>query len=93
MDLLNEMRGGNVLTNVRINVQIKDFENLTENEKQILDIIVNNPQITQASIANQIKTTPKTVQRGIATLKKNRIIERVGSNKKGYWKIIGKEET
>lgn len=93
MDLLNEMRGGNVLTNVHINVQIKDFENLTENEKQILDIIVNNPQITQASIANQIKTTPKTVQRGIATLKKNRIIERVGSNKKGHWKIIGKGDT
>ena len=52
------------------NRDIKDFGNLTKNEKQILDIIVNNPQITQASIANQIKTTPKTVQRGIVTLKK-----------------------
>ena len=65
------------------NRDIKDFGNLTKNEKQILDIIVNNPQITQASIANQ-------VQRGIATLKKNRIVERVGSNKKRHWKIIGK---
>ena len=65
------------------NRDIKDFGNLTKNEKQILDIIVNNPQITQASIANQ-------VQRGIATLKKNRIVERVGSNQKRHWKIIGK---
>lgn len=65
------------------NRDIKDFGNLTKNEKQILDIIVNNPQITQASIANQ-------VQRGIATLKKNRIVEREGSNKKRHWKIIGK---
>ena len=87
MDLLNEMKGKNVQINVHKNVHINNYENLTKIEKQILDIILDNPQITQINIANKIKTTPKTVQRGIATLKENQIIERIGSNKKGYWKI------
>ena len=79
MELLNEMQSKNV--------QINNYENLTKIEKQILDIIIDNPKITQINIANKINTTPKTVQRGIATLKENEIIERMGSNKKGYWKI------
>ena len=87
MDLLNEMKSKNVQINVHKNVQINNYENLTKIEKQILDIILDNPRITQINIANKIKTTPKTVQRGIATLKENQIIERIGSNKKGYWKI------
>lgn len=87
MDLLNEMKGKNVQINVHKNVHINNYESLTEIEKQILDIILDNPQITQINIANKIKTTPKTVQRGIATLKENKIIERIGSNKKGYWII------
>lgn len=88
MDLLNEMKGKNVQINVHKNVQINDYEKLTRIEKQILDIISENPQITQVNIATRLETAPKTIQRGVATLKEKRIIERVGSNKKGYWKII-----
>ena len=81
----NEMK--KVQINVHKNVHINNYENLTKIEKQILDIILDNPQITQINIENKIKTTPKTVQRGIETLKESKIIERIGSNKKGYWKI------
>ncbi len=78
MDLLYKMKGKNVQKN--------DYENLTKIEKQILDIILENPQITQVNIAKILKITSKIVQRGIATLKREEIIERVGSNKKGYGK-------
>lgn len=88
MDLLNEMKGKNVQINVHKNVQINDYANLTKIEKQILDMILGNPQITQINMADRLNTTPKTVQRGIATLKEKGIIERIGSNKKGYWEII-----
>ena len=90
MDLLNEMKGKNVQLNVHKNVQIKEYENLTKIEIKILDAILEDSQITQSNIAQRINTTPKTVQRGIATLKEKGIIERVGSNKKGYWNIIKK---
>lgn len=87
MDLLEEMRVKNVQINVYKNVQINDYEKLTKIEKEILEIIIENPEIPQVNIANRLGTSPKTVQRGIATLKTKGIIERVGSNKKGYWEI------
>ena len=87
MDLLEEMRGENVQINVHKNVQINNYEKLTKIEKEIFEIIIENPEITQVNIASKLWITPKTVQRGIATLKTKGIIERVGSNKKGYWKI------
>lgn len=88
MDLLNEMKGKNVQINVHKNVQINSYEKLTKIEKKILDSILENPQSTQLNIAARLETTPKTIQRGIATLKKEGYIERVGSNKKGYWKVL-----
>lgn len=57
-------------------------------DKKILDIILQEPQITQKNIATKLKTTSKTIQRGIATLKEKGKIERIGSSRKGYWKII-----
>ena len=90
MDLLGKMKGKNVQINVHKNVQIKDYKKLTKIEIKILDAILEDAQITQSNIAERINTTPKTVQRGIATLKEKGIIERVGSNKKGYWNIIKK---
>lgn len=90
MDLLNEMKGKNVQINVHKNVQINNYDKLTKIEKQILDIILENPEITQVTIASMLEITPKTVQRGISKLKENKIIERVGSNKKGYWKTRNK---
>ena len=81
------MRGKNVQINVHKNVQINDCEKLTKIEKEILEIIIENPEITQVNIANRLGIVTKTVQRGIATLKTKGIIERVGSNKKGYWEI------
>lgn len=79
MDLLEEMEGKNV--------QINGYEKLTKIEKEILEIIIKNPETTQVNIANRLWTAPKTVQRGIATLKTKGIIERVESNKKGYWEV------
>lgn len=56
MDLLEEMRGKNF--------PINDYEKLTKIEKEILEIIIENPEITQVNIANRLGTAPKTVQRG-----------------------------
>lgn len=88
MDLLSKMKGKNVQINVQKNVQINNYEKLTKVEKLILENILEQPGITQINMAIKMKTTSKTIQRGIAALKEKGMIERVGSNKKGYWKII-----
>ena len=88
MELLNKMKGKNVQINVHKNVQINDYEKLSKIEKLILEIILENPEITQVNIATKLDRAPKTIQRGIASLKEKGIIERIGSNKKGYWKVM-----
>ena len=67
----------NVTTNVTINVTIK----LTETEKKILQIITNNPNVTQKEIAEELNVTTMTVKRNIKKLKEKGIIDRVGANK------------
>ena len=87
MELFKKLNENNVQINVHKNVQINQNKKLTKVENKILQIIIENPNITQVNIAKEIDTTTKTVQRAIAKLKNNEIIKRVGSNKKGYWEI------
>lgn len=48
----------------------------------------NNDKISKVEIALRINKSEKTVQRVIASLIKKKLIERVGSNKVGHWKVI-----
>ncbi len=91
MNLLEQLQNKNVRKNVHKDVHKDVHKNnndeLTKIEKQILEIIEENPKITQSNIASKLKTVSKTIQRGIARLKEKEIIERIGSNRNGYWKI------
>jgi ATP-dependent DNA helicase RecG len=64
-------------------------ENATENatEKELLALIAVNPHITQIELANRTKKHRATISRWIKSLKEAGLIERVGSDAKGYWKI------
>ena len=47
----------------------------------------NDPNITKPKLENNLGVGKTAIDRGIAALKKYGYIERVGSNKSGYWKI------
>ena len=53
-----------------------------------MEEIRNNPDITQPQLMAIIGIGKTAIQNNIAFLKKNGCIERVGSNKNGYWKAI-----
>ena len=80
------------LKNDNINVNINDTINvnikLNKTEKTILEMVINNPNITQSEIAEKLNITKVTVNRNINKLKEKNIIKRIGANKNGYWKII-----
>ncbi|MDX9694251.1 MAG: ATP-binding protein [Bacteroidales bacterium] len=57
------------------------------NTEEILKIIVKNPECTTQIMAEQMNVSISTIEKNIAKLKKEGIIERVGSTKRGYWKI------
>ena len=56
--------------------------------ERILAEIRNNPNITKQHLAETLKLGKTTIDKGIAVLKKYGYIERIGSNKSGYWKVL-----
>ena len=60
----------------------------TENELMTLKILLENPYITQIKLANALNVSRRTIAKILATLKQNEIIERIGSDRKGYWRIL-----
>ena len=53
-----------------------------------LDEIVKKPNITRQELSEKLNISQPTVSRIIKKLKDNDIIERVGSDTKGEWKIL-----
>lgn len=64
-------------------------ENFTEKQKQLIAIVMENPAITTTEISNMMSCSRTTVSNIISELKKLGVIERVGSDKKGTWKVNG----
>ncbi len=85
-----ERNDDNVDTNVERNVERKIKEKYPELSNTSIDIInlveINN-HITQPEIAKELDKATNTIYRNIKVLKDMGIIERVGSTKKGYWRI------
>ena len=64
---------------------ITSFES---NQAKILYLINENPKITQVEMVNKLGLARSTISSNIKKLKENNIIERIGSDRNGYWKII-----
>ena len=65
---------------------------LSENDTKILNLIRENPSITQAELREKLQVSIATVKRLMADLQKRGLIERQGSSRKGKWIIIGQKE-
>lgn len=80
----NEKNGTvNVTLNDTVNVTVK----LNKTEKKIIEVIANNPNITQKELANNLDLSERTIKRNTNTLQEKGILKRVGADKNGYWKI------
>lgn len=77
-------------TSVPVNVP----ENVTLNktEKEVLKLLEVNPQFTRNDLAEATSKTVRTIQRTLDLLREKNLIERVGSDKTGHWKVKEKEE-
>lgn len=85
-----ERNDDNVDTNVERNVEgkIKEkYPELSNISINILNLLEKNKYLKQNEIAEKLSKAPNTIYRNIKVLKDMGIIERVGSTKKGYWRI------
>lgn len=77
----------NVTRNVTVkseNITVK----LTQTQKDILNLIKENPHITQNEIASKLNIARETVNRNMKKLQQEKIIQRLGADKNGSWKIL-----
>lgn len=51
-------------------------------------MIEQNQNITQKEIAFKLKTTVRTIEKNINVLKEKEILQKIGTDKAEYWKII-----
>lgn len=82
----NYEKENEITKNVGVNVGANVGVNSTQ--RKILELIEQNPNITQKEIASKLKTTVRTIERNVNILKEKEILKRVGTDKVGYWKII-----
>ncbi|MFZ2976090.1 MAG: winged helix-turn-helix transcriptional regulator [Candidatus Moraniibacteriota bacterium] len=70
----------------------KDLENLglSKNQKEILFEINRNKAITQRELSLKVSINEKNVRNNIAELKEKGLLERIGPDKGGHWKIVKK---
>ncbi len=70
---------GNKVGNIR--------STLNQTRQIILSEMRNNPNITKVELSRILGLSTTAIDNNITFLKKNGYIERIGSNKTGYWKI------
>lgn len=84
----------NVTRNVTVNSENISANNknitvkLTQTQKDILNLIKENPCITQNEIASKLNIARETVNRNMKKLQQEKIIQRLGADKNGSWKIL-----
>ncbi len=68
----------------------RDGENLTENQKKIIQEIKRNPFITAEALAKKIDINKRNVEKNLSKLQSEEIglISRVGSARGGKWEVL-----
>lgn len=88
MELLGKIKSKNEPVNDPVNEPVNNPVKLEEVERKILEEFEINSNVTRKELAKLLNLSEATIKRKIANLKKNKIIERVGSDKNGHWKIL-----
>ena len=75
-------------SNKKLAIKSEKLANKTSNK--IIAALKQNPSITMNALANVVGITVAGTRWQLETLKSQGVIQRVGSKKSGYWKIIEK---
>ena len=85
--IISILKPNNELMNDKVNDSIGVY--LTEKETAVLDYLRRNPGYTVTELSFLMNVSRKTVAGYLKSLKQKNLIERIGSSKKGYWKVKG----
>jgi ATP-dependent DNA helicase RecG len=63
-------------------------DGLVENQREILEILRANPYTSKKEMAKILGISSTAIDKNIETLKKKGLLQRVGSARGGYWKVL-----
>ena len=63
-------------------------DGISEAELMLLSIMKKSPSMTNTDLAAASGKSERTISRLLAALKNKKLIQRIGSNKTGYWKVL-----
>jgi len=76
-----------ILNCIKKTTQKTTQKKLNKNQIKILNLIKENPNITRNELSKKLNITPDGIKYNIKKLKESNIIERIGPDNGGYWKI------
>lgn len=62
---------------------------LNDTQRKVLDVMRDNPNVTHAQLMSSLGLGKTSIQNAVSYLRKSGVIVRVGSNKTGWWKVLG----
>lgn len=65
----------------------KVTEKVTDDEQKILSLLLEDPAYTYKTLSEKLDVSRKTVSARLKSLKEKGLIQRIGSDTKGYWEI------
>ena len=69
-------------------VTVKVTDKVTDKEQELLTLLTEDPGYTMPQLAERLGVSRKTVAARLKKLKDAGLIERIGSDRKGYWKLL-----
>ena len=69
----------------------KRNEGARKGQEKLLALIKSNPHISVSSIAKECDMSVKAIRNLIDELRDDRLLERIGPAKGGYWKVLSDE--
>ena len=72
----------------KVGKKVGDKKTLNSRRQKIIAEMRDNPNITTAELHSILGVSETAVENNISFLRENGYIERVGSKKAGYWKVL-----
>ena len=77
----------NAPVNASVNAPVNASVSFNKTQFSIIEALSNDSRATYDSLSSIVGVNRTTIMRNIAVLKKNGIVQRVGGDKNGYWKV------
>ena len=84
--------GGGITKDVTSNVTSLSPVQLTDRQKEISKMMLNNPRISVKEMSLVLSLTERTIKRDVAAMQKMGVLVREGNTSAGHWVVIREKE-